>query len=124
MSKKRFPEDLMLPAGYIRLEYWNWHDKVGTLAELLTVLERIRNQFLYFDCDAFISDHLDELGITADYIGLLDDPSDPNNDSTTPHTFSYRMGLVQDDIDTVNQLIRVLDGVFRFSDLPVPAIKV
>ena len=124
MAKQRLPSHLMFPAGYIRLEYWNWLDKVGTLAELLAVLERIRNQFLYFDCDAFISDHLDELGITADYIGLLDDPGDPNNDSFTPHTFSYRMGLVEDDIDTVKRLIHVVGGAFSFSDLPVPTIKV
>lgn len=118
MARKRFPKDLTVIAGILRLEYWNWLDKVGTLAELLTLLERIRDEFLFFDCDALISDHMDELGDMAQYIGLWDDPSKPDSGPPVPHTFSYRMGLVEDDIDSINMLIRGVGGAVRLIDLP------
>ena len=118
MARKRFPKDLTVIASILRLEYWNWLDKVGTLAELLTMLEMIRDEFLFFDCDAFISDHLDELGDLAQYVGLWDDPSKPDFGPPVAYTFSYRMGLVEDDIDSINMLIRGVGGAVRLIDLP------
>ncbi|HQZ63795.1 MAG TPA: hypothetical protein PLY87_01910 [Planctomycetaceae bacterium] len=118
MKTKCFTRDLKIVAHFLRLEYCNWLDKVGTLAELLTLLESIRDEFLYFKCDALICDHVEELGDLADFIRLWDDPSKPDIGPSVPHTFSYRMGIVEDDIDSINMLIRGVGGAVRLSDLP------
>lgn len=120
MANSRIPQHLIGTAKYIRIEYCNWLDRISTLGELVAVLKDIREEFLYFDWFALISDHLDELAITADYIDLWDDPSKPDFGPPVPHTFSYRMGLVEDDIDHVTHLIRGLGESFRLSDLPMP----
>ena len=117
MAKKRFPEDLKFAGETIRYAFNSWQP--GTLGELQSRLEEVRDEMESFDGDDLIADHWDELTIAADYADMFSDPDDRGDDDW-PLTFEYRLANVEEDIQYVEELIEGLGETFKFADLPKP----
>ncbi len=95
---------------------WIAANPQGTLAELREFLESVYNEFLAYDPDDFIADHIHELCEAHGYVWDFGDPSDPVSGDDPP-TFSYRLGNLDDDITNVEELIEIRGESFVVSGL-------
>lgn len=118
MAKKRFPEDLKFAGEHVRFAFDTW--KPGTLGELQSRLEEVRDEMESFDSDVLIADHWDELTVAADYILLFGDVAEQVEELDLPLDFDYRLANVEEDILQVEELIEGLGESFKFADLPKP----
>jgi hypothetical protein len=118
MAKKRFPEDLKFAGETIRYAFDSWQP--GTLGELQSRLEEVRDEMESFDSDDLIEDHWDELTVAADYVLLFGDVTEQVEELDLPLDFDYRLANVEEDIQQVEELIEGLGESFKFANLPKP----
>ena len=96
---------------------WISSNPEGTLADLLGFMECVRFEFLQYDGDELIADHIDDLDNAADYLSDWGDPSEPVCDDELP-TFEYRLANIEEDIMTLDELIELVGESFKVADLP------
>jgi hypothetical protein len=89
----------------------------GTLADLLVFLECVRFEFLQYDADELIADHIDDLRNGSEYLIDFGDPSEPVDGDELP-TFEYRLANIEEDIMTLDELIELVGESFKVADLP------
>lgn len=91
-------------------KWWIESNPHGSLAELLALLESVRDECDCFHGNDVIADHVDELSSEAvDYFSCWGELSEPVDDDM-PATFGYRRDYLDEDIDSVEELYDALGG--------------
>jgi hypothetical protein len=89
----------------------------GSLGELADFLESVESELMDYDGDEFIADCIDDMVDAADYLAGFEEPSEPVcNDGLA--TIEYRLGNIEDDIMSVDELIEIVGRSFKVADLP------
>lgn len=96
---------------------WIAANPEGALADLLEFLDLVRFEILRYDADELIVNHIDDLGIAADYLSDWDDPSVPVDEDELP-SFGYRLENLDEDLQHVDELIDLVGDSFKVADLP------
>lgn len=98
-------------------KWWITVNPVGTLSELLALLESVRDECDCFDEDDLIVDSADDLSSYAsDYLSSWGDLSELVDDEM-PATFGYRRDNLDEDIRFVEELYDSLGGDVVVADL-------
>jgi len=88
---------------------WIKRNPNGTLGELLEFLDAVRHELYQYDSDDLIADHIDDLSIAAFYLSDFEDDDE---------TFDIRVEGVDEDIESVEELIAFDGESFKVADLP------
>lgn len=88
---------------------WITRNPNGSLGDLLKFLDSVRHELYEYDSDELIVDHIDDLGIAAEY--LVDFGHDNE-------TFEIRTEGLEEDIELLEDLIFFDGASFRVADLP------
>jgi hypothetical protein len=116
-GKKRLAEIERLSRDVARAhKLWLEEYVGGTLGDLLAFLDAARAEFLRFDEDDLLADHIDDLDSAAEYLAGWDDVTEPVFDDELP-TFGYRLANLDEDIGVVEQLVCLLGEQFRVAGL-------
>lgn len=96
---------------------WISSNPEGTLADLLGFLQGVRFEFLQYNADELIADHINDLDNAADYLSDWDDSSMPVDEDERP-SFEDRLANIEEDIMTLDELIELVGESFKAADLP------
>ena len=92
---------------------WINRNPQGTLGELLEFLDSVRHEMIQYEGDELIADHIDDLCDAALYLGDFGDDEDDDQPD-----FDYRMDNVNEDIQSVEELIAFTGESYMVADLP------
>jgi len=86
---------------------WIAKNPNATLGDLVAYLDAARAEFMRFDEDDLLADHIDDLNEAAAYLAGWGDVTKPVFGDEPP-TFGYRFANLEGDIDNVDELIGLL----------------
>ena len=117
-GKKRLAEIERLSRDVVRAhKLWLEEYVGGTLGHLLAFLDAARAEFLRFDEEEPIEDHIDDLDAAGEYLAEWGDDSESLDDDEPP-TFGDRLADLDEDIGVVEQLVCLLGEQYRVAELP------
>ena len=117
-GKQRLAEIKRLSRDVAQAHKLRLAEYVGaTLGDLLAFLDAARAEFLKYDEDDLLADHIGDLDSAAEYLAGWGDVTEPVFDDQLP-TFGYRLANLDEDIGVVEELVCLLGEQFRVAELP------